>query len=240
MRILLIGYGKMGQTIEKIAIERGHSIVGKIGSKNQQELSSYNSTNTDVAIEFTLPETAYNNLNYCFNNGIKVICGTTGWLQHKPSADQICNDHKGAFLYGSNFSIGVNIFFHINKVLAKIMNNFPQYDVDMEEIHHTQKLDAPSGTAITLAEGILEGFKSKKQWVNTPSSHTSDLYIKSIREGVVPGTHTTSYRSTIDDIEIKHTAHSRQGFALGAVVAAEWIADKTGVFSMEDMLQFNP
>jgi 4-hydroxy-tetrahydrodipicolinate reductase len=239
MRILLIGYGKMGQTIEKIAIERGHTIVGKIGINNQNDLYTYNGNNTDVAIEFTQPEAAANNLTHCFKNNIKVICGTTGWLNEKSVIDQICIDNKSAFLYGSNFSIGVNIFFHINKVLAKIMNNFPAYDVEMEEIHHTQKLDAPSGTAITLAEGVIAGFKNKTQWVNESSNQKSDLFIKSIREGTVPGTHTTIYKSEIDDIEIKHTAHSRQGFALGTVVAAEWIENKTGVFSIEDMLKFN-
>ena len=239
MRILLIGYGKMGQTIEKIALERGHTIVGKIGANNQGDLASFNSDNTDVAIEFTQPEAAFDNISHCLKHNIKVICGTTGWLDQKSEADKLCQTHNGAFLYGSNFSIGVNIFFHINKVLASIMNNFPAYDVVMEEIHHTQKLDAPSGTAITLAEGVLENFKSKINWVNAPSQNQSDLVITSLREGTVPGTHTTIYTSAIDDIEIKHTAHSRHGFALGAVVAAEWIADKTGVFSIEDMLKFN-
>jgi 4-hydroxy-tetrahydrodipicolinate reductase len=239
MKILLIGYGKMGQTIEKIALERGHTIAGKIGINNRNDLYLFNSSNTDVAIEFTQPEGALNNLSHCFKNGIKVICGTTGWLDQKADADLLCNQNNGAFLYGSNFSIGVNIFFHLNKVLAKLMNNFPSYNVVMEEIHHTQKLDAPSGTAITLAEGVLENFTGKSNWVNAPSTNQSDLVITSLREGTVPGTHTTTYSSAIDDIEIKHTAHSRQGFALGAVVAAEWIADKTGVFSIEDMLKFN-
>lgn len=238
MRILLIGYGKMGQTIEKIAIERGHTISGTIGIENVDDLYKYNSSNTDVAIEFTQPEAAFNNLKHCFENGIKVICGTTGWLDHKPQADAICKEKNGAFLYGSNFSIGVNIFFHLNKVLAKLMNNFPNYDVEMEEIHHTQKLDAPSGTAITLAEGVIENFSGKKTWVNESTTNPSEIFIKSLREGTVPGTHTTIYKSEIDKIEIKHTAHSRQGFAQGAVVAAEWIADKNGVFSIEDMLKF--
>jgi 4-hydroxy-tetrahydrodipicolinate reductase len=239
MRILLIGYGKMGQTIEKIALERGHAIVGKIGANNQSDLANFNSSNTDVAIEFTQPEAAYQNISHCLNHHIKVICGTTGWLDQKAAAEVLCHNTNGAFLYGSNFSIGVNIFFHLNKILAKIMHNFPAYDVVMEEIHHTQKLDAPSGTAITLAEGVLENFTGKSNWVNAPSKNQSDLVITSLREGTVPGTHTTTYTSAIDDIEIKHTAHSRQGFALGAVVAAEWIADKTGVFSIEDMLKFN-
>ncbi len=238
MRILLIGYGKMGKTIEKLAIERGHTISGKITSTNADTLTNYNASNTDVAIEFTLPHLAVANNAYCLNNGIKVICGTTGWLAHKPEIDALCNEKGSAFLYGSNFSIGVNIFFHINKVLAKVMNNFPNYEIDTEEIHHTQKLDAPSGTAITLAEGIINNIDRKTAWVNDAETKDTDVLIRSIREGAVPGTHTITYKSAIDDIEIKHTAHNRTGFALGAVVAAEWIADKKGVFSIEDMLKF--
>lgn len=238
MRILLIGYGKMGQTIEKLAIERGHTISGKISVDNTDTLSQYNASNTDVAIEFTQPHAAVANLTYCFNNGIKVICGTTGWLAQKPEIDALCNEKGSAFLYGSNFSIGVNIFFHINKVLAKVMNNFPNYEIDTEEIHHTQKLDAPSGTAITLAEGIINNIDRKTAWVNDAETKDTDVLIRSIREGAVPGTHSITYKSAIDDIEIKHTAHNRTGFALGAVVAAEWIADKKGVFSIEDVLKF--
>ena len=236
MKILLIGYGKMGQTIEKIAIDRGHEIVGRIAIENQEDLAHFSGDNVDVAIEFTQPEAAFENLKIATQNGIKVVCGTTGWLENKPVIEQLVKENNTAFLYASNFSIGVNVFFYLNKVLAKVMNPFKGYDVRMEEIHHTQKLDAPSGTAITLAEGIIENYSNKKNWVNNLSAVEDELTIVSVREGQVPGTHTVWYNSEIDEIEIKHTAHNRNGFALGAVVAAEWISDKQGTFTMDDVL----
>lgn len=230
MNIALFGYGKMGKMIEQIAQDRGHTIVAKIDVDTKE--IPYD--NMDVAIDFSTPEAAFDNITGCFENGVPVICGTTGWLSNYEKAIDICNKNQGGFIYASNFSLGVNIFFELNAHLAKMMSGLEQYNVSMEEIHHTQKLDAPSGTAITLAEGIIantnyEGWKLDQTVEGT-------IPITSKREGMVPGTHSILYDSAVDSIEIKHTAHNREGFALGAVIAAEWIQGKTGIFTMKDVL----
>tara|TARA_R110000744_G_scaffold2630_10_gene10514 strand:+ start:1036 stop:1737 length:702 start_codon:yes stop_codon:yes gene_type:complete len=230
MRIALFGYGKMGQMIEQIARNRGHEIVAKI-DENTQDID-FNSM--DVAIDFSMPEAAFGNITKCLNNDVPVISGTTGWLDKYEDAITLCNDKKGAFIYASNFSLGVNIFFELNNYLAKMMQNLPEYKVSLEEIHHTQKLDAPSGTAITLAEGVIAN-SNYSEWKLDNSSDTI-LPITSKRIGKVPGTHTVDYDSVVDSISIKHTAHNREGFALGAVTAAEWIIGKSGVFTMRDVL----
>jgi 4-hydroxy-tetrahydrodipicolinate reductase len=230
MKIALLGYGRMGKAIEKIALQRGHQVVAKIDKDNP--LDSLH--NADVAINFSIPNAALANITNALNLGIPVVCGTTGWLEHKIEVDALCNKLGGGFLYASNFSLGVNLFFELNKKLAGYMDSLPDYKVAIEEIHHTHKLDAPSGTAITLAEGIIENSK-KTQWY-LEGDNGEGIPIKALREDDVPGTHTVSYRSDIDSIDITHTAHSRTGFALGAVVAAEWILGKTGVFGMKDVL----
>jgi len=235
MKILLIGYGKMGKAIEKIALERGHEIVGRIDRDNTSEIGL---VKADAAIEFSQPEVAFENIKKCLNAGIPVISGTTGWLQHKAEVEKLTHSCNGTFFYASNFSIGVNIFFRLNEYLASAMKTLTHYNVNIDEIHHTEKKDAPSGTAITLAEGILKHLSAKKKWVNEPSENREELIIHSFREGNVPGTHVVTYHSEIDDIEIKHTAHSREGFARGAVIVAEWIQGKRGVLSMNDFLQF--
>jgi 4-hydroxy-tetrahydrodipicolinate reductase len=229
MKIALLGYGKMGKTIEKIALERGHTIVIKadIGSE-------YDITDADVAIDFSVPEAAFGNITKCIDNGVPVISGTTGWLKDFDKAVALCNKKQGSFIYASNFSLGVNIFFELNKNLAKMMAALDQYKVRMEETHHTQKLDAPSGTAITLANGIIAETSYKKWTLDTPKADEIGIVAKRIEN--VPGTHEIVYESKVDTIEIKHTAHSREGFALGAVIAAEWIIGKKGVFSMKDVL----
>lgn len=233
MNIGLFGYGKMGKMIEQIAQKRGHSIVAKIDDASQP--IDYKSM--DVAIDFSTPESAFNNITSCFKNGVPVICGTTGWLERYAEAVEICNNNKGGFIYASNFSLGVNIFFELNAQLAKMMANLEEYKVSMEEIHHTQKLDAPSGTAITLAEGIIQNTPYEKWKLEDNGDKT--IPITSIREGIVPGTHSIAYESAVDKIEIKHEAHNREGFALGAVIASEWIAGKSGVFSMKDVLNLS-
>ncbi|WP_300026460.1 4-hydroxy-tetrahydrodipicolinate reductase [uncultured Maribacter sp.] len=230
MRIALFGYGKMGQMIEQIAVSRGHEIVAKIDENSENIDFSI----MDVAIDFSMPKAAYGNISKCLHNDIPVISGTTGWLDKYDDAVSLCEEKKGAFIYASNFSLGVNIFFELNNYLAKMMQNLPEYKVELEEIHHTQKLDAPSGTAITLAEGVIAN-SNYTEW-KLDSSAEKTLKITSKRIGKVPGTHTVAYNSDVDSIEIKHTAHNREGFALGAVTAAEWIIGKTGVFSMRDVL----
>ncbi len=239
MKILLLGYGKMGKAIEEIALARKHTIAGRIRSHNHEDLYKLKSKDVDVAIEFSRPENAYANIKYCLENSIPVVCGTTGWLEKKQELDQLCRMKGGAFFYASNYSVGVNIFFHLNKILARIMDHYPHYKISLEEIHHTEKKDAPSGTAITLAEGILQHNHTKKSWVNQPADKPSELEIASKRIEKVPGTHTIFYESEVDTIEIRHTAHSRTGFAEGAVVASEWIQHKKGVFGMNDMLKIN-
>ncbi len=237
MKIALIGYGKMGQAIEQIALERGHEVLLKINSGNTELFTPENLQSCDVAIEFTRPELAEANVLKCLQAGVPVVCGTTGWNERVETARTAALQSNTAFLQASNFSVGVNIFFEVNKLLAKLMNEQPDYDVVMEETHHTQKKDAPSGTAITLAEQILNNVNRKKQWQEgTPDNNPETLSIIAHREEHVPGTHMVRYQSPIDDIEITHTAHSRKGFALGAVLAAEFIAGKKGVFQMSDVL----
>lgn len=235
MNILIIGYGKMGKTIERIALDRGHSIAGKIDIDNASDLDT---VEADVAIEFSHPDAAYHNVKRCLERGIPVVCGTTGWLSKKEEIERICKDRDGAFFYASNYSLGVNIFFKVNQFLARIMNDFPEYDVSMNEIHHAEKKDAPSGTAITLAEGIMKNLQRKKSWTGVDNEKAEELLIKSFRIDQVPGTHVVKYASPIDDIEIKHTAHSREGFALGAVLVGEWLPGKKGALGMDDFLKF--
>ena len=244
MKIALLGYGKMGKIIEKIATDRKHEIVLTIDHDNLHDLTAENLQKADVAIEFSTPGTALSNIRHCLNAGVPIVVGTTGWYDEIPALKQECQESNKTMIYASNFSVGVNIFFHVNRVLAKLMNNYPYYDVQVEEIHHVQKLDSPSGTAITIAEGILENLDAKQKWVNvlTDSNGNSDdnvktdeLLIESHRIDSVPGTHTVIYDSEVDTIEFKHTAHNRNGFALGAVLAAEWIKDKRGFYSVQDM-----
>ena len=239
MRVLLVGYGKMGLTIEKILIKRGHNVVGVIDSNNSNDVVKYSSENTDVAIEFTQPASAFRNISSLVRAGVKVVSGTTAWLDQKPEVDKITIAEKGGFLYASNFSIGVNLFFHINEMLAKLMNTHTQYDVKIDEIHHTQKKDAPSGTALSLYDGVVNNLDRKSDWELEKASSPNVVRIDAIRSPHVPGTHKVSYSSDIDTIDISHTAHTREGFALGAVIAAEWIADKVGVFDMSDVLKVN-
>lgn len=237
MRITLFGYGRMGQAIAKIAKERGNEISHIISVDNRADLENITKNDTDVVIEFTQPESAFDNITDCLKKGIPVVSGTTGWLDRIKEVHQTAQDHNTAFFYASNFSVGVNIFFALNEHLAKIMNGFGDYNVDMEEIHHIHKLDAPSGTAITLAEGVYENVERKSAWNLEKEKQESDIAIKAVREGEVPGTHLVNYRSEIDTIEIKHTAHNRQGFALGAVLAAEFLKGKQGIFGMNDLLK---
>lgn len=235
MKIILLGYGKMGKIIERIALERGHEISAKIDVNNAHEFAA---AQGDVAIEFSHPDAAFNNVINCMNKNIPVVCGTTGWLNRKSEVDALCKEKNGAFFYASNYSLGVNIFFKLNEYLAKMMAKHTDYNISMDEIHHTEKKDAPSGTAITLAEGVLKHSDLKKKWVNDPSEKPEELEIKSFRIDQVPGTHTVKYASVIDDLEIRHIAHSREGFAKGAVMVAEWLKDKKGIFGMDDYLKF--
>lgn len=238
MKIALIGYGKMGKTIEQIALNRGHQIVSIVDINNPEEFQSDNFKSADVAIEFTTPATAFDNYMKSFAAGVPVVSGTTGWLDHIGEIKEKCAKEGKTFFYASNFSIGVNIFFALNKHLAKIMNNFPSYAISMTETHHIHKLDAPSGTAITLAEGIIENVDRKERWTLETAEQPTDLPIHAIREGEVPGIHEVTYESDVDYISIKHDAKSRAGFALGAVVAAEFTAGKKGFLGMDDMLKF--
>jgi len=228
MNIALLGYGRMGQAIEKIAIDRGHTIVAKIDKDNPEE-----GYEADVAINFSIPAAAYENITSAIHKKIPVVCGTTGWLDQLDEVESLCQQNEGAFLYASNFSLGVNLFFELNAKLADMMQKHPLYTASIEEIHHTQKLDKPSGTAITLAEGIPSNGKA---W-HLVEDQGEGVPITCIRKDEVPGTHTVTHRSEIDEISITHTAHNRTGFALGAVLAAEWIQDKKGIFSMRDVLQ---
>jgi 4-hydroxy-tetrahydrodipicolinate reductase len=236
MNIALVGYGKMGRIIETVAQSRGHQIVLRIDLDNTAELNAENISRADVAIEFTGPHSAFSNLDKCMELGIPTVSGSTGWLDDYPAIEKKCREKNGSFLYASNFSVGVNIFFEINKRLAQLMAPQPEYDVTVTEIHHTQKKDAPSGTAITIAEQILEALPRKLRWVNHISDNPEDLEIISERTDPYPGLHKVSYRSEIDDIEITHNAHNRNGFALGAVLAAEYIRDKKGIFTMKEVL----
>ncbi|TAE21387.1 MAG: 4-hydroxy-tetrahydrodipicolinate reductase [Cytophagales bacterium] len=239
MNILLLGYGKMGRTIEQIALDRGHRIVGRIDLNNRHELDQLADDAVDAAIEFSTPDSVVANLTYCFGRKWPVVCGTTGWLSERPAVEALCRKRKGAFFYASNYSIGVNLFFKLNKTLAKFMHQYPSYRVSMTEIHHTEKKDSPSGTAITLAEGLMDHLPGKTRWqegTGEVADADDAVMIESKREGTVPGTHTIRYESEVDRIEISHVAHSRQGFALGAVIAAEWLAGREGVFGMNDLL----
>ncbi len=237
MNIAIIGYGKMGKTIEKIALQRGHHIVMKIDNDNKDEftIESLKKEKVDLAIEFTNPESAFSNITKCFEAGVKVICGSTAWLADWDNAIASLNEHKGTMIYASNFSVGVNIFFAINKRLAELMDSQWDYEVSMKEIHHTEKVDAPSGTAITLAEGISEHLKRKSGWSKNREA-TDKVHIKSVRVDSAPGTHKIKYSSSIDEIDIIHKAKSRDGFAQGAVMAAEFLHNKEGLFTMGDVL----
>jgi len=230
MKIALLGYGKMGKVIERIAAERGHEIVLK-----KDEFNTYDGLSTaDVAIDFSVPTAAVANISNAFNANVPVVSGTTGWLEHFDEMVALCNEKQTAFISSSNFSLGVNIFFELNEYLAKIMSQFDSYNVTMEEIHHTQKLDAPSGTAISLAKGVIENSKYTNWTLD--EAKNNEIHIEAKRIGDVPGTHTVTYDSIVDSIELKHTAHNREGFALGAVIAAEWLAGKKGIYSMKDVL----
>ncbi len=239
MKILLLGYGKMGRTIEQIAQERGHTIAGRIDISNRSDMDLLSETDVDVAIEFSSPEAAVENIAYCIKRGWAVVSGTTGWLNERTYIEELAHTNKGAFFYASNYSIGVNLFFRLNRYLARLMNGQP-YDVKMEEIHHIHKKDEPSGTGITLAEGIIAETDGMEGWVLAPENRESHVPITSVREGEVPGTHIVRYDSEIDTIEIAHIAHGRKGFALGAVVAAEWLKGKEGLFGMDDLLREVP
>lgn len=231
MKIALFGYGKMGKEIEQIALQRGHEIVLKIKGTEEYDISQ-----ADIAIDFSVPNAALSNIVSCFRNNVPVISGTTGWLDDFDKAIDVCKENNGSFIYASNFSIGVNIFFELNKQLAKIMNSQEEYSINVEEIHHTKKLDTPSGTAITLAEGIINN-TSKRDWqLKETQVNAGTIPIEAKRILDVPGTHIISYESQIDSIEIKHTAHNRKGFALGAVIAAEWLNNKIGIYTMKDVL----
>ncbi len=239
LNILLIGYGIMGHAIEAEALNRGHQFVYKSDRDHPLYLLNIDTQKIDVAIEFTSPESAIKNITFCLENKIPVLSGTTGWIKELPIAIEKCDQLKGTFLYSSNFSIGVNIFFELNKKLAQLMRGHSEYDVTIKETHHTAKKDKPSGTAITLAEEIIKNNPQKKSWANEPVKNQDELFIESERLNDVPGTHSIKYNSEIDQIELVHTAHNRRGFALGAVLAAEYIAEKKGVYTMQDVLQIN-
>lgn len=232
MKIALLGYGKMGKTIEALAIQRGHTIVIKTS-----QIDNVDITQADVAIDFSVPEAAFHNISTCFNNNIPVVSGTTGWLKQFDTAVNLCHEKKGAFIYASNFSLGVNLFFELNSKLAQMMSQFEDYKADIEEIHHTQKLDAPSGTAITLAEDIITNQKYYTKWSLVDETRALPIEAKRIEN--VPGTHIVTYKSDIDTITIEHEAHNRNGFALGAIVAAEWLIGKQGVYTMKDVLNLS-
>jgi 4-hydroxy-tetrahydrodipicolinate reductase len=236
MKIALIGYGKMGKTIEEIALAKGHEIVLKIDVNNAHEFTEAQLKKAEVAIEFTGPHSAFENVSKCIQWGVPVVSGSTGWLEKWDQIIALCNEHQGCLVYSSNYSIGVNLFFELNKHLATLMEPYQDYDVSMTELHHTEKKDAPSGTAISLAEHILEKIGRKNKWVNAASASPTDLIIHSERVDPAPGTHTVSYESTIDRIDIIHTAHTRKGFASGAVLAAEFANKKKGIFTMKQVL----
>ena len=245
MKIALIGYGKMGKLLERFAQERGHEICIIIDADNASDIRSERFKEADVAIEFSVPHAALEHIYDAFEADVPIVVGTTGWYDELAAVEQKCRAGNNTLLYASNFSVGVNVFFYVNKVLARLMNSYPQYDVQVEEIHHTQKLDAPSGTAITIAEGILDGLERKNTWVNEVIGQQDDvitkpneLLIESHRIEEVPGTHTVIYSSEVDELELKHTAHSRAGFALGAILAAEWLHGKKGFYSIQDIFDF--
>ncbi|NOT73724.1 MAG: 4-hydroxy-tetrahydrodipicolinate reductase [Cyclobacteriaceae bacterium] len=236
MNILLIGYGKMGKTIEAAALKRNHTIAGKLDPV--AGLSFDFTKKPDVAIEFTTPDSAVSNIKLCLDHQVPVVSGTTGWLDRKKDVDDYCKQKNGTFFYASNYSLGVNLFFKLNEQLARMMERQGEYEVSIDEIHHTQKKDAPSGTGITLAEGVIKNLSRKKTWTKNEAHQAEELLIRSFREDPAPGTHTVKYQSVVDDIEIRHTAHSREGFALGAVMVAEWVYNKKGILGMDDFLKF--
>ena len=237
MNAAIIGYGKMGKEIEKILTERGHRVILIIDQDNTADLDAEHLKGVDVAIEFSTPQTAYSNIVKCIECHTPIVCGTTAWLDRYDEVKRLCEAKQGAFFYASNYSIGVNLTFRLNEMLARMMNRFPEYDVTLEEVHHTQKKDAPSGTAITLAEDIVSNLDRKKRWINGMTTVPEELEVQAIRRSVVPGIHTVTYESEADVITLSHNAKSRRGFALGAVLAAEFIQNKTGVFSMNDLLE---
>ncbi len=246
MKIAILGYGKMGQIIEELAQERGHEIVLKVNIDNLDDLTIENLKKADVAIDFSTPDSVLANIAICFDAGVPLVVGTTGWYGRLQEVKDQCLEGNNTLLYGSNFSVGVNVFFHINKVLARIMNRYPQYEVQVEEIHHTEKLDSPSGTAMSIAEGILEKLDRKTEWINELVGSGEELItkpeqllIESHRIEDVPGTHTVIYSSEVDELEFKHKAHSRAGFALGAVLAAEWLEGRNGFYNIADMFDFS-
>jgi 4-hydroxy-tetrahydrodipicolinate reductase len=236
MRILLIGYGKMGKTIEQLALSQGHTIAGTIDHNSTDSLPNYTTENTDVAIEFTHPEAAFSNISYCLKHGIPVVSGSTGWLEKYDEAVKLCKEYNGAFFYASNYSVGVNLFFHFNEYIASKMEAYKEYQVSIREIHHLQKVDKPSGTGITTAEGILKNYKDLEGWIADNPEEKTKLNIASEREPDVVGTHIVTYSSEVDQIELGHIAHSRAGFAEGAVMAAAWLVGRQGVYGMKDML----
>lgn len=245
MNIVLLGYGKMGQLIEKFALKRGHEVTLIVDENNRENIRAEDLRDADVAIDFSTPHAALSNIALCFEADLPIVVGTTGWYEHLEEVEETCLDSNQSLLYGSNFSIGVNLFFHVNRLLAKAIAPYKQYDVQVEEIHHIHKLDAPSGTAITIAEGIIDNNESKARWVNELVGNTEEiipkkdeLLIESLRIEEVPGTHTVLYSSEVDQIEFKHTAHNREGFALGAVVAAEWLNGKKGFYQVTDIFDF--
>jgi 4-hydroxy-tetrahydrodipicolinate reductase len=238
MKIALLGYGKMGKEVEKAALSRNHEICLVIDISNTRELNEKNLANADIAIDFSTPDSAYENIITCFKSGTPIVSGTTGWLAKFDEVMQLCKEKGHAFFYASNFSLGVNILFNINRYLARIMNNFNDYDCSIEEIHHIHKLDAPSGTAITLAHDLIDAIDRKKQWELNHASEPSSLKISAIRENEVPGTHTIAYDSAVDSIVIRHVAKNRKGLALGAVLAAEFLLGKKGYYTMSDLLGF--
>lgn len=238
IKIALLGYGKMGKTIDQLATADGHEIVLKIDKNNIADRTPENLKKADVAIEFSQPDSAFDNIKACLESGIPIVAGTTAWLDRLDEAKALVAKHQGALFYASNFSIGVNIFFALNRQLAKMMNDHSAYVVDMEEIHHTQKLDAPSGTAITLAEGLIDNLDQKNGWIEDKEPQPNEIPITSKREGMVPGTHIVNYHSKVDTITIKHEAHSREGFAKGAILAATWVVGKQGFFGMPDLLGY--
>ncbi len=237
MKVAIIGYGKMGREIEKILVQRGHTVPLIIDMDNSGDLTAENLEGVDVAIEFTTPSTAYGNLVKCIESKTPVVSGTTGWLDRFDELKELCDKCGGGLFYASNYSLGVNLMFRINKQLAELMNKFNGYAVEVEEIHHIHKVDAPSGTAITIAEGLIEGLDAKSGWVNDTTPEANQIEIKSIREGEVPGTHTVTYESADDVLELKHTIKNRSTLAYGAVIASEFLCGKQGIYSMEDMLK---
>ncbi|MBE6333856.1 MAG: 4-hydroxy-tetrahydrodipicolinate reductase [Bacteroidales bacterium] len=240
MKVALLGYGKMGQMIAGILEEQGHEVVLKVDIDNRDIVTNEELKMADVAIEFSMPKVAVENYKWCFDCGVPVVSGTTGWLERWDEVINYCNEKQGGFFYASNYSIGVNIFFHLNKVLAKVMSNFKEYGITLDETHHVHKLDAPSGTAITIAEGILENHDGYAKWALNDGKEIleSELPITAHRIGEVPGIHKVTYKSGVDEISIEHSAYSREGFAKGAVAAAQFMVGKSGVFSMDDLLKF--